>query len=64
MKRSEEADIILTFDEILEITGLPIDHSFLNSKKELLAYGYEVKKISLKMKTVRFCSNIHPENMK
>ena len=26
----------LTFDEIEKIAGLPIDHSFLNSKKELL----------------------------
>ena len=36
----------LTFDEIEKIAGLPIDHSFLNSKKELLNYGYKVGKIS------------------
>ena len=30
----------LTFDEIEKITGLSIDHSFLNCKKELLNYGY------------------------
>ena len=29
----------LTFDEIEKIAGLPIDYSFLNSKKELLNYG-------------------------
>ena len=44
----------LTFDEIEEITGLPIDHSFLNDKKDLLNYGYKVGKISLKRKTVSF----------
>ena len=44
----------LTFDEIEKIAGLPIDHSFLNSKKELLNYGYKVGKISRKGKTVDF----------
>lgn len=44
----------MTFDEIQAAAGLPIDHSFLNAKKELLQYGYEVGKISLKEKTVQF----------
>ena len=44
----------LSFDEIKNIAGIAIDHSFLNYKKELLQYGYEVKKISLKDKTVFF----------
>ena len=44
----------LTFAEIEEIAGLPIDHSFLNYKKELLEYGYKVGKISLKEQTVAF----------
>jgi hypothetical protein len=44
----------LTFAEIEAMAGLPIDHSFLNAKKELLAYGYQVKKISLKEQTVTF----------
>ncbi len=43
-----------SFAEIEAMTGLPIDHSFLNAKKELLAYGYQVKKISLKEQTVTF----------
>ena len=30
----------MTFDEIEEAAGLPIDHSFLKFKKELLDYGY------------------------
>lgn len=38
----------LTFAEVEEILGFPIDHSFLNSKKELQEFGYEVEKISLK----------------
>lgn len=44
----------LTFDEIAKIVGIPIDHSFLNYKKELLEYGFKVGKISLKNKTVVF----------
>ena len=44
----------LAFDEIEKIAGMPIDHSFLNCKKELLNYGYKVGKISLKGKTVDF----------
>ena len=45
---------LLTFDEIEKIAGIPIDHSFLNFKKELLNYGFKVGKISLKNKTVVF----------
>lgn len=42
----------LSFDEIKDIAGIEIDHSFLNYKKELVQYGYQVGKISLKEKTV------------
>ena len=44
----------LTFAEIEQIAGLPIDHSFLTCKKELTAYGYRVGKISMKAQTVAF----------
>lgn len=44
----------LTFDEIQNIAGIPIDHSFLKFKKELVEYGYEVGKISMKEQTVIF----------
>ncbi|RKI83545.1 hypothetical protein D7V83_07560 [bacterium 0.1xD8-71] len=44
----------LTFEEIQEIAGIPIDHSFLKYKKELTEYGYEVGKISMKEQTVIF----------
>lgn len=44
----------LTYAEIEKIAGLPIDHSFLTYKKELLEYGYKVGKISMKEQTVAF----------
>ena len=44
----------LSYAEIEKIAGLPIDHSFLTYKKELLAYGYKVGKISMKEQTVEF----------
>jgi hypothetical protein len=46
--------IQLSFDEIKEILGFGIDHSFLNYKKELTEFGYEVGKVSLKEKCVTF----------
>lgn len=44
----------LSFEEIKEIAGVPVDHSFLTFKKELSAYGYKVGKISMKAQTVEF----------
>lgn len=44
----------LTFAEIETIAGIPVDHSFLSSKKELLTYGYQVEHIFLKKQTVIF----------
>ena len=44
----------LSYGEIESILGFPIDHSFLNYKKELLAYGWNVKRISMKEQTVLF----------
>ena len=44
----------LTFAEIEKIAGIPIDHSFLNYKKELGDYGFKVGKISLKEQMVSF----------
>jgi len=44
----------LTFEEIRNIAGIPIDHSFLKYKKELTDYGYQVGKISMKEQTVCF----------
>lgn len=50
----EGDELLLTFDEVGAIAGVPIDHSFLTYKKELLPRGWEVGKISLKAQTVRF----------
>lgn len=47
-------NIKLTFEEIQNIAGIPIDHSFLKYKKELIEYGYQVEKISMKTQTVVF----------
>lgn len=44
----------MTFDEIGQIAGVPLDHSFLKHKKELEPYGYKVAKISIKAQTVDF----------
>lgn len=54
VKKNGKPSFKLSFDEIRNIAGIAIDHSFLNYKKELLQHGYEVKKISLKDKTVLF----------
>lgn len=54
IKNNKNSGFQLSFDQIQEIAGLPIDHSFLTYKKELKDYGFEVGKISLKNKTVNF----------
>lgn len=51
---SRSEDFVMTYDEIKEITGFEIDHSFLKFKKELEEYGFRVKKISMKEKKVQF----------
>ena len=54
IKENGTESFSLTFAEIENIAGLPIDHSFLTYKKELPAYGFEVKKISMKEQKVLF----------
>ncbi len=54
VKNSGAHSLRLTFDEIQNIAGVPIDHSFFNFKKELADYSYRVGKISMKEKTVSF----------
>nr|WP_274945024.1 hypothetical protein [Treponema porcinum] len=54
MKTQSAQKITLTYDEIEKIAGIPLDHSFLTYKKELIEFGWSVKKISLKGKTVEF----------
>ena len=40
IRDSGKVRLTLTFDEIGQIAGVPLDHSFLKYKKELLDYGY------------------------
>lgn len=54
IKSSDKNNLKLTYDEIKNILGFEIDHSFLKYKKELENYGYKVDKISLKEKYVLF----------
>ncbi len=54
VQKSGSQSLKLTFDEIQNIAGIPIDHSFLRYKKELAEYGYQVGKISMKEQTVIF----------
>ena len=35
IQESKESGLKLTFEQINEIAGIPLDHSFLNYKKEL-----------------------------
>ena len=54
IKENGKDNFQLTFVEIEKIGGLPINHSFLTYKKELMDYGYQIGKISMKEKTVLF----------
>ncbi len=54
VQKNESKSFKLTFKEIHNIAGIPIDHSFLKYKKELEEYGYQVGKISMKEQTVIF----------
>ncbi len=54
VQKTGKPSLQLQFDEIDEILHFPIDHSFLRFKKELLAYGYQVKTISMKHQTITF----------
>lgn len=54
IKENNKENYKLTYEEIKNIIGFEIDHSFLTYKKESKEYGYEVSKISMKEKTVTF----------
>ena len=54
IKENKTDNFKLTYAEIENIAGSPIDHSFLTFKKELLEYGFKVAKISMKDQTVAF----------
>lgn len=50
----EEDGFTLTFEQMEEIAGIPMDHSFLKYKKELRDFGWKTGKISMKNRTVAF----------
>ncbi len=54
LKNNNKKNYKLTYEEIKNIIGFEIDHSFLNYKKEAKEFGYEVGKISIKDKTIIF----------
>lgn len=54
IKNQNVDSLKLSYDEIEQIAGVPIDHSFLTYKKELLEFGWSVKKIWMKEKCVEF----------
>ena len=54
VSQQDGATVTLSFAEIEQAAGVPLDHSFLSYKKELIDYGWQVEKISLKKKTVKF----------
>ena len=57
IKEQSSDTLKLTYDEIETIASFPLDHSFLTYKKELLEYGWQVKKIHMKEKSVEFIKN-------
>ncbi len=58
LKNNQKEEYILTYDEIKNILGFDIDHSFLKHKKESASYDYIVKKISLKERKITFINVI------
>ena len=52
IKENKKDEFKLTYENIRSVLGFDIDHSFLKYKKDLLEYGYEVIKISIKDKYV------------
>lgn len=54
LKDNKKDNYKLSFEEIKNIIGFEINHSFLKDKKEAKEFGYEVSKISMKEKTVIF----------
>lgn len=54
LKENNKESYKLSYEEIKNILGFDIDHSFLAYKKESKEYGYEVGKISIKEKAIIF----------
>lgn len=54
VKCKNEEILVLSYEDIKNILGFEIDHSFLTYKKELIQYGFEVSKISMKKNQIIF----------
>lgn len=54
IQKQEQKNLTMTFEEIENIVGFSLDHSFLTYKKELIKYGYQVEKISMEEKKIIF----------
>lgn len=54
LKENQKENYQLSYEEIKAILGFEIDHSFLGYKREAKDYGYEVGKISMKEKKIKF----------
>lgn len=54
LKENNKENYKLSYEEIKNIIGFEIDHSFLTYKKEAKEFGYEVGKVSMKEKIVIF----------
>ncbi len=54
LKKNKKDNYQLSYEDIKNILGFQIDHSFLTYKKEAKEYGYEVEKISMKEQTINF----------
>lgn len=50
---SGQDELMIPFERVQEIAGVPLDHSFLNYKKELQNYGYQVDHIYLKKRQIK-----------
>ena len=54
LKVNNKENYKLSYEEIKNIIGFELDHSFLTYKKELKKFVYEVCKIFMKDKTINF----------
>ena len=52
IKENDKDEYKLSYENLENILGFKIDHSFLTYKKELNEYGYKVEKISMKEKYI------------
>ena len=57
IKENNKDEYKLSFEEVKKIVGFEFDHAFLTYKKELIDYGYEFKKLSLKEKWICIVKN-------